>query len=117
IGGGQGTLQANLQYWLERASHLGGSCEQWAKAVAANRQIAAIRTLMGLVGLTNRHSLSQVNRACQRAHAKGAWRLRDVRALLETAEIQAQLPFDEHHPLIRNLSEYGVFIRNLNQSS
>jgi transposase len=117
IGGGQGSLQSNLQYWLGRASHLGSSCEQWAKTVAAHRQIGAIRTLMGLVGLSNRHSLSQLNGACQRAHAKGAWRLRDVRALLEAREIQPQLPFDQHHPLIRNLAEYGVFIRNQNQSS
>lgn len=117
IGGGQGTLQANLQYWLGRAGNLGTACEQWAKAVVTNRQIGAIRTLMGLVGLTNRHSFSKLNQACQRAHAKGAWRLRDVRALLETVEIQSQLPFDEHHPLIRNLTEYGVFIRNQNQNS
>jgi transposase len=116
IGGGHGTLQANLHYWLSRASELGCGCEQWAKAVATHRQIGAIRTLMGLVGLTNRHPLSQLNQACQRAHAKGAWRLRDVRALLEAAEIQPQLPFDEHHPLIRNLTEYGVFIRNQTQN-
>lgn len=117
IGGGRGTLEANLQYWLGRASNLGTFCDRWAKAVATNRQIGAIRTLMGLVGLTDRHSLSQLNRACERAHAKGAWRLRDVRALLESSEIQPQLPFDEHHPLIRNLAEYGIFIRTQNQNS
>jgi transposase len=117
IGGGQGTLQANLRYWLGRAGSLGSGCEQWANTVAAQRQIGAIRTLMGLVALTDRHSLSQLNRACEQACAKGTWRLRDVRAQLEAPQIQPPLNFEEHHPLIRNLSEYGLFIRRHNQNS
>ena len=28
IGGGQGTLQTNLDYWLKRATELGPSCQQ-----------------------------------------------------------------------------------------
>ena len=39
IGGGQGSLQANLDYWLKRAIELGPSCEGWARAVAQNRGI------------------------------------------------------------------------------
>ncbi len=117
IGGGQGTLQANLRYWQGRAGHLGPACEQWANAVATHRQIGGMRTLMGLVSLANRHSLAELNRACERACAKGTWRLRDVRALLQVKEIQAQLTFEEHHPLIRNLREYGIFIQTRNQTS
>ena len=116
IGGGQGSLQANLDYWLKRASQLGPSCEGWARAVAQNRGIGGMRSLMGLVRLVDRHSFPTVNRACERALAKGTWRLRDVRALLEAKEIQTQIPFDEHHPLIRNLSEYGLFIRAQTQN-
>jgi len=111
IGGGRGTLQANLEYWLGRAGNLGNCCERWAQTVAKNRGIEAIRTLMGLVGLVDRHSIAAVNRACDRASARGTWRLRDVRALLEAREIQTQLTFQEHHPLIRNLSEYELFIQ------
>lgn len=117
IGGGQGSLQANLDYWLGRASHLGTSCALWAKAVAQNRGIGAIRTLMGLVSLIDRHSFAAVNRACERASAQGTWRLRDVRALLQAKQIQSQFTFEEHHPLIRNLSEYGLFIRTQTQNS
>ena len=116
IGGGHGTLQANLHYWLERASDLGGGCEQWAKAVARQRQIGALRTLMGLVSLSRRHAPSRLNRACEQAQARGAWRLRDIRALLDTKQTQTEMNFEEHHPLIRNLSEYGVFIRNPNRT-
>jgi transposase len=116
IGGGQGSLQANLDYWLKRASQLGPSCEGWARAVAQNRGIGGMRSLMGLVRLVDRHSFPTVNRACGRALAKGTWRLRDVRALIEAKEIQTQITFEEHHPLIRNLSEYGLFIQAQTQN-
>jgi len=117
IGGGQGSLQANQDYWLKRACNLGASCEQWARAVAANRGIGGLRTLMGLVALTERHSFPAVNRACERAFARGTWRLRDVKALLAAKEIQTQIVFEEHHPLIRDLSEYGLFVQKQTQHS
>jgi hypothetical protein len=65
----------------------------------------------------DRHSIAAVNRACERASARGTWRLRDVRALLEAKEIQTELTFQEHHPLIRNLSEYGLFIQTKTKNS
>jgi len=42
-----------------------------------------------------------------------AWRLRDVRALLEQRprELQTHLSFAQSHPLIRNLAEHGLFIQ------
>jgi len=45
--------------------------------------------------------------------SRGAWRLRDVRALLEQRqrEVQTHLSFAQSHPLIRNLAEYGLFIQ------
>jgi hypothetical protein len=105
-----------LDYWLGRASNLGTSCALWAQAVAQNRGIEGMRTLMGLVGLSDRHSFPAINGACQRAYAKGTWRLRDVRSLLQAREIQTQITFEEHHPLIRNLSEYGLFIATKTQN-
>jgi transposase len=117
IGGGQGSLQANMDYWLKRACNLGASCEQWARSVATHRGIGGLRTLMGLVGLTERHSFPAVNQACERASARGTWRLRDVKALLAAKEIQTQITFEEHHPLIRHLSEYGLFIEKQTQNS
>jgi transposase len=116
IGGGQGSLQVNMAYWLGRACNLGTACEHWARAVAKNRGFDGMRTLMGLVGLIDRHSFAAVNRACERASAKGTWRLRDVRALLDAKEIQTQITFEEHHPLIRDLREYGLFIQTQTQN-
>jgi transposase len=111
IGGGIGTLQANLDYWLKRASNLGSDCQRWSQALAQQRGFEAIRSLMGLVQLSDKHGFRTLNAACAKASAKGACRLRDVRALLDSCEAQTQLEFAREHPLIRNLSEYGIFIK------
>jgi hypothetical protein len=63
---------------------------------------------MGLVNLTQKHSFKALNEACAKAHAQGTWRLRDVRTLLQNPGAPSQLNFLEDHPLIRDLSEYGV---------
>ena len=76
-----------------------------------------MRTLMGLVRLTDGHSFGAVNRACERAFTKGTWRLRDVKSLLEAKEIQTTITFEEHHPLIRNLREYGLFVQTQSKNS
>ena len=112
IGGGQGTLKANLNYWLGRACELGTACAQWARMLAQLRGPEAIRSLIGLTGLTKHHSFKALNEACNKAHAQGAYRLKDIRALIEckAAPTQTQFNFIDHHPLIRNMNEYGVFI-------
>lgn len=114
IGGGHGTLQANLDYWLRRATEMGGDCAQWSQALVQQRGVSAMRSLMGLVHLCEQHSFRAVNQACAKATAKGAWRLRDVRALIDSRETQTELSFQQHHPLIRNLSEYGLVIKARN---
>ena len=69
---------------------------------------------MGLVSLTEQHAFKTLNDACASALSRGAWRLRDVRALLEQRqrEVQTHLAFAQSHPLIRNLAEYGLFIES-----
>lgn len=111
IGGGRGRLLDNLQYWLDRAGELGGPCSLWAKSLVENRGPEAIRSLMGLVGLTQKHSFKAVNQACATAAIQGTYRLRDVRRLIEHPSPQGELDFISDHPLIRNLREYGLFIQ------
>ena len=111
IGGGAGCLQSNLDYWLGRAGELGPSCHQWSRGLVERRGFEAIRSLMGLVSLTDKVTFKTLNKACAEATTRGLERLRDVRALLGTRENQTQLNFNESHPLIRNLSEYGMYIK------
>ena len=112
LGGGQGALDQQLDYWLKRARALGGPCGLWAQALLERRGPLGLRSVMGLVGLADHHSFKTVNDACASALSRGAWRLRDVRALLDQRhrEFQTHLAFSQSHPLIRNLAEYGVFI-------
>lgn len=118
IGGGQSTLDNNLAYWQRRAGELGPDCAAWAKGLVQQRGLEAMRSLMGLVSLTDKHSFRTLNAACAKALARGAWRLRDVRTLLEVDQpTQTELSFARHHPLIRNLSEYGIFIKTHSTSN
>src|SRR5204863_502308 len=64
IGGGQGRLQSNLQYWLGRAGELGSDCAAWSQGLAQQRGIEALRPLMGLVSLAEKHSFRALNQAC-----------------------------------------------------
>ena len=116
IGGGHGRLQENLNYWLNRAGELGGPCSQWAKSLVQKRGPEAIRSLMGLVGLTQGHTFKAINQACAMAAIQGTYRLRDVRQLLAQPTQQGHLSFMSDHPLIRNLREYGLFIQNQNKN-
>jgi transposase len=117
IGGGHGTLQANLDYWLRRASELGSDCARWAQGLVERRGIEAMRSLMGLVGLSDKHPFRSLNAACARAVGNNAWRLRDVRALVDSCEIQTELALTQQHPLIRDLSEYGIFVKTQTQEN
>jgi transposase len=114
VGGGHGPLERQLDYWLQRAQELGAPCGQWSQAVLQRKGPLGLRSIMGLIGLSDQHSFKTLNDACASALSRGAWRLRDVRALLEQRqrEVQTHLSFAQSHPLIRNLAEYGLFIQN-----
>jgi transposase len=114
LGGGQGPLERQVDYWLKRAQELGAPCGQWSQGVLERKGPLGLRTIMGLVGLVNHHSFKTLNDACASALSRGAWRLRDVKALLEQRqrEVQTRLSFAQSHPLIRNLAEYGLFIQS-----
>jgi transposase len=111
IGGGHGTLEQNLQYWLKRVSEMGHPCADWAKGVVQQRGPLAIRSLIGMAGLTNKHSFKAINQACAQAISKGQWQLRQVEQLIQVPSVQTHFQFSENHPLIRNLAEYGLFIK------
>ena len=113
LGGGDGPLERQVDYWLKRAEDLGQPCGQWSRGVLERKGPLGLRTIMGLVGLIDHHAFKTLNDSCASALSRGAWRLRDVKALLEQRqrEIQTHLDFAQSHPLIRNLAEYGLFIQ------
>lgn len=64
------------------------------------------RVLHGLLALAGKHPVAALEAASEKALHHGAWRLRDLRLLLERAGPAPQLDFLETHPLIRSLDAY-----------
>jgi hypothetical protein len=54
-----------------------------------------------------------IDKACEIAHSYGAYKLKNIRQLIERqAPKQEQLEFMKEHPIIRNLDVYGDLVRN-----
>lgn len=103
-------VERTAEYWCARAAQVGPWCGEWAQRVYVERGVTAVRVLMGLVSLAKRSGRHALDQACARAVSAGALRLRDLRRLLEQGPQSQQLTFLEHHPLIRNLGEYGDMV-------
>lgn len=104
------TLSA-CRYWVNRAAVLGEACGQWAQSAVDARGPEALRAVMALCGLINKHSGPVLNSACERALKTGARRLKDIRRLIdENAAQQNTFGFVEDHPLIRDLKIYSQFL-------
>lgn len=109
VGSGRPVLHA-ADDLLRRVARLGDACAAWAQAVLEQRGPIAIRVLLGLLSLARHHPGSLIQRACAQALHHGAFRLRDVRRLLDAPDPQTAFGFLEEHPLIRALSEYETLI-------
>jgi transposase len=99
-------IQHSLDYLLDRARLIGAHTGSWAEAMVAQRGPIGTRVLHGLLSLAQKHPVKALESAAQKALHHGAWRLRDLRALLEQAGPAPQLDFLETHPLIRSLDTY-----------
>lgn len=102
-------IERGADYLLDRCRLIGKYSGTWAEQMFQQRGPYAIRTLHGLLSLAEKHPVGELERAAQRAIEYGAWRLRDLRALLDKAPAQ-QLTFLEKHPLIRDLEDYGKIV-------
>jgi len=102
-------IERGADYLLDRCRLIGEYSGTWAEQMFKQRGPYAIRTLHGLLSLAEKHPVAQLERAAEQAVEYGAWRLRDLRALLERAPAQ-QLTFLEKHPLIRDLDDYGKIV-------
>jgi transposase len=99
-------IQHGLDYLLDRARLIGMHTGSWAEAMVRQRGPIGVRVLHGLLSLAQKHPVKALESAARKALHHGAWRLRDLRTLLEQAVPSPQLDFLETHPLIRNLDTY-----------
>jgi hypothetical protein len=64
--------------------------------------------MLGLLHLAEKHPVAALEAAAQTATHHGAWRLRDLKRLLDQPANVMQLDFLETHPLIRPLDAYRL---------
>jgi hypothetical protein len=78
----------------------------------AQRGPEGLRVLQGLLGMAEKYPCAQLERAASLAVRHGAWRLRDLKRLIEQSAPppQQQFTFLETHPLIRGLDAYEKLI-------
>lgn len=106
-------IERGTTFLLHRARRMGSSVDHWAQHVIQSRGIEGIRSVLGLLGLADRHSSQVINKACEIAISYGAYKLANVRRLINRqAPKQEQLEFMEEHPIIRNIEIYGELVRD-----
>jgi transposase len=106
-------IERGTAWMLNKVSCIGPRSSQWGQAMLARRGIEGVRVLQGLMSLTHRHPAEAIEKACEIAHSHGAYRLRDVRAVIDRqAARQEQFEFAEEHEIIRSLSEYEALVHS-----
>jgi transposase len=99
---------------LERVCLIGANADRWAQAMLEQRGIPGVRVLVGLLNLANRYECSRIDNACETALSHGAFRLKTIRDILNrSADKQQQMDFIDEHPIIRDMSSYGEFVRDV----
>lgn len=105
-------IERGLDYLLDRCRLVGPQTGTWAEQMAAQRGPQGLRVMQGLLQLAEKHPVADLERAAQCATRHAAWRLRDLKRLLEQPANVVQLQFLETHPLIRPLEAYRIPLPN-----
>lgn len=101
-------IERGADYLLERCQLIGGFTGTWAEAMYQVRGPQGLRVMQGLLQLAEKHPAGALENAARTATHHGAWRLRDLKRLLELPGNVVQLDFLETHPLIRPLDAYRI---------
>jgi transposase len=97
---------------LTQVRTIGPESARWAEAMLQARGIEGVRVLQGLLHLASRHPAEALERACAAALSHISYRLRTIRQLLKhQPQRQEVFDFMKEHPLIRDIGEYGQFVR------
>jgi transposase len=105
-------VEKSTTWLLNQASYIGSHAQRWCESMLQHRGIEGVRVLQGLISLESRHPSANIDQACEIAQTHGAYRLRAIRELIKRkAPVQEQFEFIDRHPIIRNLSDYGNFVR------
>jgi transposase len=101
-------VERGVDYLLDRCRLIGPLTAAWAQAMHQARGPQGLRVMLGLLHLAEKHPVAALEQAARTAVHHGAWRLRDLKRLLELPANVVQLDFLETHPLIRSLDAYRI---------
>lgn len=101
-------IERGAGYMLQRCRLLGAGAGAWAEAMLQNRGPHQLRVLQGLLQLAREYPSGRIDQASSVALHRGAFRLRDIKRLIEDGETVVQVDFLQTHPLIRDLAAYSV---------
>lgn len=105
-------LERGTEWLLGKARYIGDHADQWAQEVIKVRGVQGVRVVQGLIHLSEKHHLKDINKACEIAISYGAYTLKCVRQLIKKqAPQQETLEFMDEHPIIRNIDTYGELVR------
>jgi transposase len=107
-------MEKGTVWLLQRASLIGANVDRWAQQMLSARGIPGIRVLVGLLNLANTYERSQIDNACEIALSHNAFRLKTIRSIIKQGgKKQEQMAFIDEHPIIRDMSSYGEFVREV----
>jgi transposase len=101
-------IERGVDHLLDQCRLLGPLTGAWAEAMHAARGPQGLRVMLGLLQLAEKHPVTALEKAAATATHHGAWRLRDLKRLLDQPANVVQLDFLETHPLIRSLEAYRI---------
>jgi hypothetical protein len=101
-------IERGADHLLDRCRLLGPQTGTWAEQMFAQRGPQGLRVMLGLLQLAEKHPVAELERVTLSATHHGAWRLRDLKRLLDQPANVVQLQFLETHPLIRPLEAYRI---------
>lgn len=101
-------IERGEDYLLDQCRLLGPLTGTWAEAMHQARGPQGLRVMLGLLQLAGKHPVAALEKAAATATHHGAWRLRDLKRLLDQPGNVLQLDFLETHPLIRSLDAYRI---------
>jgi transposase len=101
-------IERGADYLLDRCRLLGPLTSTWASTMYQVRGPQGLRVMAGLLQLAEKHPVVALEKATATATHHGAWRLRDLKRLLDQPANVVQLDFLETHPLIRSLDAYRI---------
>jgi len=107
-------MEKGTVWLLGRASLIGTNTDRWAQAMLQARGLPGIRVLVGLLNLANDYDHPSIDNACEIALSHNAFRLKTIRNIIKRGgNKQQQMEFIDEHPIIRDMSNYGEFVKDV----